>query len=65
MKITCFEDDGTVTIRFSDKPVVREVSEDWNTHISYAEDGAVVELVILDAFAPGSAPVEVCHAASH
>jgi hypothetical protein len=41
-----------------DKPIVREVSQDWNTHISYAADGTVVEVVILDARANGALPVE-------
>jgi uncharacterized protein YuzE len=36
-------------IRLSDKSVVRETSEDWHTNISYAEDGSMVEVVLLDA----------------
>lgn len=51
------------TTRLSDKPIVREVSEDWNTHLSYAADGSVVEIVILDAKAKGAYPAEVAHAA--
>jgi hypothetical protein len=33
----------------NDKPIVREVSQDWHTNISYAEDGKIVEIVLLDA----------------
>ncbi|MEO7008473.1 MAG: DUF2283 domain-containing protein, partial [Caldimonas sp.] len=35
MKTTYYEDDDTLVIRLSDKPIVREVSQDWNTHVSY------------------------------
>ena len=40
----------------SDKPIAREVSQDWNVNVSYAEDGSVVELVILDAVKTGFMP---------
>ena len=45
MKTTYFDDEDTLVIRLSDKPIVREVSQDWRTHISYAADGSVVETV--------------------
>lgn len=57
MKTTYFEDDDILVLRMTDKPIVREVSQDWNTHISYAEDGSVVEPVVLDARAAGAMPV--------
>lgn len=65
MKTTYFDDDDTLVIRLSDKPIVREVSQDWNTHISYAEDGTAVELVVLEAKTHGMMPMEICHAAAH
>ena len=46
-------------MHLSDKPSTREVSQDWNTHISYAEDGTVVEIVVIDAAATGAFPLEV------
>ena len=49
MKSTYFEDDDILQIRMSDKPIAREVSQDWHTNISYAEDGTIVEIVLLDA----------------
>ena len=52
------EDDDILTVRVSDKPIVREVSQDWNTCISYAADGSVVEVVILDARATGAWPLQ-------
>jgi hypothetical protein len=54
MKTTCFDDHDTLVIRLSDKPVVREVSQDWRTHISFAADGSIVETVILKARESGA-----------
>jgi hypothetical protein len=59
MKTTYFDDEDTLVIRLSDKPVVREVSQDWNTHVSYAADGSVVETVILEAVRCGAWPLSV------
>jgi uncharacterized protein YuzE len=56
MKTTYFDDDDTLVIRLSDKPIVREVSQDWNTLIGYAEDGTAVELVVLEASASDMMP---------
>ncbi len=61
MHTTYFDEDDILVIRLSNKPIVREVSQDWNTHISYAEDGSVVEVVLLDARANGAYPFEVRH----
>ena len=61
MKTTYFDDDDTLVIRLSDKPIVREVSQDWHTHIGYAADGTVVETVILDAARCGAWPLSVEH----
>lgn len=64
MKTIYYDDDDILVLRLSDKPVVREVSQDWNTHVSYAEDGSTVEVVVLDARALGAWPLEVSHAAA-
>ena len=61
MRTTYFDEDDILVIHLSDKPVVREVSQDWNTHISYAEDGTMVEVVVIDAAANGAFPLEVLH----
>jgi Protein of unknown function (DUF2283) len=58
MKTTYFEADDTLVLHVSDKPIVREVSQDWYTHVSYAEDGSAVEVVVLDARARGAIPVQ-------
>ena len=54
MHPTNFDEDDILVIRLSDKPIAREVSQNWNTHISYAEDGSVVEVVLLEARAIGA-----------
>ena len=67
MKSIYFERDDILQIRLTrdgqDKPIVREVSQDWHTHISYAEDGTIVELVLLDSKKQGLLPIEIMGAA--
>jgi hypothetical protein len=62
MKSIYFENDDILHIRLTqdgqDKPIVREVSQGWNTHISYAEDGSIVEIVLLGARKEGLLPLE-------
>ena len=58
MKSIYFENDDNLQIRVSDKPIVREVSQDWHTNLSYAEDGTIVEIVLLDAKKEGLLPLE-------
>ena len=61
MQTTYYDDEDTLVLHLSDKPIVREASQDWNTHISYAADGTIVEMVFLEASAQGVLPVEVLH----
>jgi Protein of unknown function (DUF2283) len=58
MKSIYFENDDILQIRVSDKPIVREISQGWNTNISYAKDGSIVEIVLLDAKKEGLVPLE-------
>lgn len=58
MKSIYFEDDDILQNRVSNKQIVHEVSQGWHTHISYAEDGSIVEIVLLDAKKKGLLPVE-------
>jgi hypothetical protein len=46
-------EDDILQVRFSDKPIARETSENWNVHKSYAEDGELVEVVFLGAVKEG------------
>ena len=61
MKLTYFDKDDILVMRLAEKPIVREVSQDWNTHISYAADGSTVEIVVLDATSSGLLPLEELH----
>lgn len=61
MRATYYDDEDTLVLHLSDKPIAREASQDWNTHISYAADGTIVEMVCLEASAQGVLPVEVLH----
>ena len=63
VKSIYFENDDILQIRVSDKQIVREVSQDWHTNISYAEDGSIVEIVLLDAKKEGLLPLEYRKAA--
>ena len=64
MRTTYYEDDDILMMHLSDKPIVREVSQDWNTHISYAADGPAVEIVVLDASVNGAFPLQMLHGQS-
>ena len=64
MKSIYFENDDTLQIRVSDKPITREVSQGWHTTISYAEDATIVEIVLPDAKKEGLLSLEFRKAAS-
>lgn len=57
MKTTYDRADDILVLSLSDKHIVKEVSQDWNTHISYAEDGSIVQIVILEASRQGAWPL--------
>ena len=50
-------DEDLFRIRLSNKQIVREASLDWRSHISYAADGSIVEIVFLDAKKSGVLPL--------
>ena len=56
MKTLYYPEDDILELVFSDKPITRETSQDWNVNASYAADGSIVQLVILDAVAAGLIP---------
>ncbi|WP_442764222.1 DUF2283 domain-containing protein [Malikia spinosa] len=45
MRTRYYGEEDILVLHLSDKPIVREASQDWNTHISYAADGTIVEMV--------------------
>ncbi|MFB2765474.1 DUF2283 domain-containing protein [Marinobacter shengliensis] len=63
MRTAYDESEDILTIHLSDKAIAKEVSQDWNTHISYAEDGSIVEIVVLDAKESGAWPLITTRAA--
>ena len=63
VKCGCLENEGTLHIRLTDKPVTRETSPNWHTNISYAEDGSIVEVVLLNFRAPGKLNQQLVKAA--
>jgi uncharacterized protein YuzE len=56
VKCIYFDADDIFQIHLSSKPIAREVSTDWHTHLSYARDGSIVGLVCLDAKKVGLLP---------
>lgn len=57
MRVTYDESDDILVVRLSEKEIIKETSQDWNTHISYAEDGTIVEVVVLEASKQGAWPL--------
>ena len=53
VKCRYLENEGTLHIRLTDKPVTRETSPNWHTNISYAVDGSITEVVLPDFNALG------------
>jgi uncharacterized protein YuzE len=41
--------DDVLQIHLSEKPVARVVSPDWHANLSYADDGSLVSIELLDA----------------
>ena len=48
VKCSYVKNEGILHVRLTDKPITRETSPNWHTNISYAEDGSIVEVVLLD-----------------
>ena len=58
MKIGCNEADDVLCIRFSDEPLTRDESLNWNVHIGYSASG-IREISILEAKKRGYFPVKI------
>jgi hypothetical protein len=56
LKTVYYPQDDILEIRFNDKTIVRETSQDWNVNVSYAQDGSIVEIAVLDAVKCGFMP---------
>lgn len=58
MRIGYNETEDVLYIRFSDAPVMRDESLDWNVHIGYSADG-IREISILEAKKRGYLPLRI------
>ncbi|HYN55310.1 MAG TPA: DUF2283 domain-containing protein [Methylotenera sp.] len=56
MKTLYYPEDDILELIFNNKEITRETSQDWNVNVSYAADGSIVQMVILDAVAAGLIP---------
>lgn len=63
MRSIYYPEDDILEIHFSDNPIVREASQNWNVTLSYDAQGNIVEMVILDAKAMGLLPLQEKEAA--
>lgn len=58
MRIDYNEKDDILYIRFSDEPVTRDESLNWNVHIGYSAEG-IREISILEAKKRGYLPLKI------
>jgi len=58
MKIGYNEAEDVLYIRFSDEPVTRDESLNWNVHVGFSA-GGIREITILDAKKRGYLPVKL------
>jgi len=58
MRIDYNEKDDILYIRFSDEPVTRDESLNWNVHIGYSAQG-IREISILEAKKRGYLPLKI------
>jgi uncharacterized protein YuzE len=58
MRIGYNEKEDTLFIRFSDEPVTRDESLNWNVHVGYSAEG-IREITILDAKKHGYLPLKI------
>jgi uncharacterized protein YuzE len=58
MKIGYNEADDVLYIRFSDEPVTRDESLNWNVHVGFSANG-IREITILEAKKRGYLPLKI------
>jgi uncharacterized protein YuzE len=58
MKIGYNEADDVLYIRFSDEPITRDESLNWNVHVGFSANG-IREITILDAKKRGYLPIRI------
>ncbi len=63
VRFSHLENQGFLHIRLTDKHVRRETFPNWHTNVSYAEDGSIVEVVLLDFSTLGEFNLQLVKAA--
>jgi uncharacterized protein YuzE len=58
MKIGYNEADDVLYIRFSDEPITRDESLNWNVHVGFSANG-IREITILEAKKRGYLPLKI------
>lgn len=58
MRIEYDEKEDILFIRFSDKPIVRDVSHGWNVVVGMSQEG-IAQITVLNAKKDGFLPLEV------
>lgn len=58
MKTIYYPEDDILELHFSNNPIVREITQDWNVVLSYDANNHLVQMVILEASASGLLPLQ-------
>ena len=58
MKTIYYPADDILELNFSDNPIVKETSQDWNIVLSYDANNHLVQMVVLDASQSGLLPLQ-------
>jgi len=58
MKTIYYPEDDILELYFSDNPIVKETTQDWNIVLSYDANNHLVQMVVLEASASGLLPLQ-------
>lgn len=63
MKTIYYPENDILELYFSDNPIVKETTQDWNIVLSYDAHNHLVQMVVLEASASGLLPLQERQAA--
>lgn len=63
MKTIYYAKDDILELHFSDNPIVKETTQDWNVVLSYDANNHLVQMVVLEASVSGLLPLQEQQAA--
>jgi hypothetical protein len=58
MKTIYYAEDDILELHFSDNPIVKETTQDWNVILSYDASNHLVQMVVLEASVCGLLPLQ-------